>query len=312
MSCPSCCGCPRSRSFTSGRASTSTSCWAAAAAAVSRSRARRADGRALELHVRRASSDGFHGAGLRRDDRGALLRIEGPLGQFWLRGESPRPPLMIGGGTGYAPLRAMLRQLIAERRSARRSRCTGVCAPRRICTSTPGSRARARAPRFRVPAGAFASGRGRWPLDAAAGLVHEAVLADHPAPGGLRRLRGGPAGDDRSDPRDVCRARPAARAALLRLVRLRARHARPDAGCAGLALSSARPQWLAARRRPAAVHPQPLTTLEGRCWTEDWCLARLVRARRTVAGVAESSRRPSLGDTVSSVKRCSSCGEHLR
>ena len=48
-----------------------------------------------------------------------LLRIEGPLGQFWFREESPRPAIMIGGGTGYAPLRAMLRQLLerGDRRS---------------------------------------------------------------------------------------------------------------------------------------------------------------------------------------------------
>jgi CDP-4-dehydro-6-deoxyglucose reductase len=40
------------------------------------------------------------------------LRIEGPLGQFWFRRESPRPALLIGGGTGYAPLRSMLHSLL--------------------------------------------------------------------------------------------------------------------------------------------------------------------------------------------------------
>jgi CDP-4-dehydro-6-deoxyglucose reductase len=38
-----------------------------------------------------------------------LLRIEGPLGQFFLREASERPILMMAGGTGYAPLKAMLR-----------------------------------------------------------------------------------------------------------------------------------------------------------------------------------------------------------
>jgi CDP-4-dehydro-6-deoxyglucose reductase len=72
-----------------------------------------ADGRLLELHVRRASKSGFTAQLFESLRAGALLRIEGPLGQFWLRTESPRPALMVGGGTGYAPLRAMLRQLIA-------------------------------------------------------------------------------------------------------------------------------------------------------------------------------------------------------
>jgi len=72
-----------------------------------------ADGRLLEVHVRRASSSGFTGQLFDNTRTGTLLRVEGPLGQFWLRGDSPRPALMIGGGTGYAPLRAMLRQMLA-------------------------------------------------------------------------------------------------------------------------------------------------------------------------------------------------------
>ena len=71
------------------------------------------DGRLIELHVRRASKSGFTAQLFETLSAGALLRIEGPLGQFWLRSESPRPALMVGGGTGYAPLRAMLRQLVA-------------------------------------------------------------------------------------------------------------------------------------------------------------------------------------------------------
>ena len=38
----------------------------------------------------------------------ALLRIEGPFGGFYLQEESERPVIMIGGGTGYAPLNGML------------------------------------------------------------------------------------------------------------------------------------------------------------------------------------------------------------
>jgi CDP-4-dehydro-6-deoxyglucose reductase len=72
-----------------------------------------ADGRFIELHVRRASKSGFTAQLFDSLRAGSLLRIEGPLGQFWLRNESPRHALMVGGGTGYAPLRAMLRQLIA-------------------------------------------------------------------------------------------------------------------------------------------------------------------------------------------------------
>jgi len=73
-----------------------------------------ADGKLLEVHVRRASSSGFTGQLFDAMPTGTLLRIEGPLGQFWFRNDSPRRAVLVGGGTGYAPLRAMLRQLLAD------------------------------------------------------------------------------------------------------------------------------------------------------------------------------------------------------
>lgn len=66
----------------------------------------------LELHVRRVrggdfTSEVFDGLAER-----ALLRLEGPLGGFWLRDDPPRPIVMVGGGTGFAPIRSMLRHLM--------------------------------------------------------------------------------------------------------------------------------------------------------------------------------------------------------
>src|SRR5262249_47794517 len=42
---------------------------------------------------------------------GALHRIEGPLGQFVYR-DHRRPLLMVAGGTGFAPLKSMLRHVL--------------------------------------------------------------------------------------------------------------------------------------------------------------------------------------------------------
>ncbi len=70
------------------------------------------DGGLLELHIRRVASGEFTEQVFGGMQTKTLLRIEGPLGQFWFREHSPRPAVMIGGGTGYAPLRAMLRQLL--------------------------------------------------------------------------------------------------------------------------------------------------------------------------------------------------------
>lgn len=65
-------------------------------------------GELLEIHVRRVPDGRFSDYVFEDMKPRALLRLEGPLGQFYLREDSERPILMMGGGTGYAPLRAML------------------------------------------------------------------------------------------------------------------------------------------------------------------------------------------------------------
>jgi CDP-4-dehydro-6-deoxyglucose reductase, E3 len=74
------------------------------------------DSERLELHVRRVSGGGFtqrlfgNGAGASLTV-GSLLRIEGPIGQFSYR-DGAGPVLMVAGGTGFAPLKSMLRHVL--------------------------------------------------------------------------------------------------------------------------------------------------------------------------------------------------------
>lgn len=65
----------------------------------------------LQLHVRHAPGGAFSGQVFTSMKPGALLHIEGPLGQFVYR-EGSSPLLLIGGGTGYAPLKAILRAVL--------------------------------------------------------------------------------------------------------------------------------------------------------------------------------------------------------
>ncbi|NOQ87726.1 MAG: 2Fe-2S iron-sulfur cluster binding domain-containing protein [Gammaproteobacteria bacterium] len=62
----------------------------------------------IVLHIRHVP-DGHFGdfvfEGLKEKD---LLRIEGPLGSYFLREDSNRPIILMGGGTGFAPLKGML------------------------------------------------------------------------------------------------------------------------------------------------------------------------------------------------------------
>lgn len=70
------------------------------------------DDELLEVHVRHIPGGAFSGQVFDGLEEGALLRLEGPLGNFFLRENSERPILMIGGGTGFAPLKGIIEHAI--------------------------------------------------------------------------------------------------------------------------------------------------------------------------------------------------------
>lgn len=69
------------------------------------------DSELLELHIRRVAGGSFTERLFCASPVGSLLRIEGPIGQFVYQ-ESEAPLLMIAGGTGFAPLKSMLRHIL--------------------------------------------------------------------------------------------------------------------------------------------------------------------------------------------------------
>jgi CDP-4-dehydro-6-deoxyglucose reductase, E3 len=70
------------------------------------------DARLLELHVRRVAGGEFSERLFDEDPQTSLLTIEGPLGQFVYRDRGATPMLLVGGGTGIAPLLSILRHVI--------------------------------------------------------------------------------------------------------------------------------------------------------------------------------------------------------
>jgi CDP-4-dehydro-6-deoxyglucose reductase len=71
----------------------------------------------LEIHVRRVPAGRFTSRLFDELRDGALLRIELPIGQFVYRHDDT-PNIFIAGGTGFAPLKSMLRHIF-ERGPAR-------------------------------------------------------------------------------------------------------------------------------------------------------------------------------------------------
>jgi CDP-4-dehydro-6-deoxyglucose reductase, E3 len=62
----------------------------------------------IELHIRHVPGGQFTGYVFNQMQEKALLRFEGPLGGFFLREDSERPIILMGGGTGFAPLKGMI------------------------------------------------------------------------------------------------------------------------------------------------------------------------------------------------------------
>ena len=70
-------------------------------------------GSQFELHVRHVPGGAFSEAVFGTLREGALLKLEGPLGRFLYR-SGPEPVIFIAGGTGFAPIKAMLSRALAE------------------------------------------------------------------------------------------------------------------------------------------------------------------------------------------------------
>ncbi len=62
----------------------------------------------VELHIRFVEGGLFTEQVFHSMKEKAMWRIRGPLGTFFLREDSDRPSILIGGGTGFAPIKGIL------------------------------------------------------------------------------------------------------------------------------------------------------------------------------------------------------------
>ena len=66
----------------------------------------------IELHVRHVAGGDFTSYVFDEMKPGDLLRVEGPLGTFVPREDSERPIIMVAGGTGFAPIKALVEHFL--------------------------------------------------------------------------------------------------------------------------------------------------------------------------------------------------------
>ena len=136
------------------------------------------DARPLELHVRRAPGGEFSEQAFDEQIRGSLLTIDGPLGDFFYRDAPERPAapmLLVGGGTGLAPLKSILRHVLEKGLRRQLALYWGVRTERDLYAHAWLNEAARRDERLRyVPV--LSEPSPTW--TGRTGPVHEAVLAD--------------------------------------------------------------------------------------------------------------------------------------
>ena len=67
----------------------------------------------IELHIRHVEGGDFTGFVFEDLKERDIMRLEGPQGNFFVRNDQPdRPLIMVGGGTGFAPLKSMIENLL--------------------------------------------------------------------------------------------------------------------------------------------------------------------------------------------------------
>ncbi len=65
----------------------------------------------LEFHIRHLPGGKFTDYAFTQLKEKEILRLEGPLGSFGLREESPKPIVLLASGTGFAPIKAILEHM---------------------------------------------------------------------------------------------------------------------------------------------------------------------------------------------------------
>jgi len=66
----------------------------------------------LELHIRKIAGGHFTEQIFNEMPLKTILRIEAPLGSFFLREQNDKPIIMVAGGTGFAPVKGMIEHMI--------------------------------------------------------------------------------------------------------------------------------------------------------------------------------------------------------
>lgn len=135
------------------------------------------DDERIELHIRHVPGGKFTDYVFSKMEEKAILRIQAPLGGFHLQEQSERPIILMGGGTGFAPLKGMIEHAFYTGLKNPMHLYWGVRSKRDLYLAELPERWAAEQPHFRFTP-VLSEPDADW--TGQTGWVHEAVVADYP------------------------------------------------------------------------------------------------------------------------------------
>ena len=133
----------------------------------------------LELQIRHLSGGAFSDYVFEHLKERALLRLRGPLGSFYLRGKDSHAVILMAGGTGFAPIKAIVEGALASGFGEPIHLYWGVRARRDLYMHDQALAWAAENPAFEyVPVLSEPRDEDAW--SGRTGFVHQAVLEDFP------------------------------------------------------------------------------------------------------------------------------------
>jgi len=141
------------------------------------------DDNRVQLHIRHMPggmfTDTVFGVGATQLKLREILRIEAPLGTFFLRDDGDKPIVFLASGTGFAPIRAILQHMAAQANPRRTVLYWGARRPADLYLHAEAQAFIQSLPNFHyVPVVSDAQPEDNWM--GRTGFVHHAVMQDLP------------------------------------------------------------------------------------------------------------------------------------
>jgi CDP-4-dehydro-6-deoxyglucose reductase len=133
----------------------------------------------LELHIRQVAGGSFTEHVFGKMKERDILRLEGPLGSFFLREDSAKPIVLVASGTGFAPIKSIIESSVHRQVTRPMVLYWGARRPKDLYLNALAEKWAREQPNFRyVPVISEARPEDAW--TGRTGFVHRAVMEDLP------------------------------------------------------------------------------------------------------------------------------------